>query len=327
MTFIFISYSRKDFGFAEQLESNLLKWGYSVWRDVNDLPKGSRWDDEIERQLGNCDLLIGVISPDAVASPNVKDEWAWALDHGKALVLLRFRDAQLPLRYTRINNIDFTQSLETGFETLRRDLLKKLELEASTSLSPEVRKHVEKYWQLCRQFFAQSDYALALFFALTLIDEVGTMIILGFRNAPDILWGFELKRTQTRESEPFDIDKVTVEERRRMVIRLTIVINHRVDQLYKREERIFGRWAREDKFPTLLKNSIYMHGSDKQPITPSEIISRDDAFIMVCLAGEIYGEVQGEHFTGVETPNEWLRVLKEVDDFREKYRQQNGNDQ
>lgn len=81
----------------------------------------------------------------------------------------------------------------------------------------------------------------------------------------------------------------------------------------------FGEWFRENKFAELLKKSLYMMGTDMDSIVPNESITRFEAFTMVCIAGEIYAEVQGK-FTGVN-PTEWERILTEIDDFREKYRE------
>ncbi len=322
MTRIFISYSRKDNAFAEQLQERLHSWSYSTWRDIDNIPKGARWDDEIERALEACSLMIGIISPDSVASANAKDEWAWALEHKMPLILVKFKSAEIPMRYIRINYIDFTVNQEHGFTLLRSDLIKRLALEHSTSLPPNVRKHGEKYWQLCRQFFSQTDYALAFFFALTLIDETGTQVILSL---PTVLNATLLKNKGVAidESVPVDIDRLSREEKREMVIRMTMYINSRVRRLYPTEDAKFGEWFREAKLPELAVKALYIHGTDKAPLVPSTVISREDAFAMVCIAGEIYAEVQGQ-FTGVN-PTEWQRILEEIDGFREKYRLVKGS--
>lgn len=39
--------------------------------------------------------------------------------------------------------------------------------------------HLYKYWRLSIRFFNERDFALASFFAITLIEEVGKIIILG----------------------------------------------------------------------------------------------------------------------------------------------------
>jgi AbiV family abortive infection protein len=46
----------------------------------------------------------------------------------------------------------------------------------------QAREHLEKYWRLSVRFFDQEDFALAAFFATTLIEEVGKVVILGNQN-------------------------------------------------------------------------------------------------------------------------------------------------
>ena len=51
MAQVFISYSRKDLDFVEQLASDLKEAGLDVWYDVSNLHGGSRWSKEIERAI------------------------------------------------------------------------------------------------------------------------------------------------------------------------------------------------------------------------------------------------------------------------------------
>jgi hypothetical protein len=52
--------------------------------------------------------VVGLLSPDAVASRNVKNEWDWALQNDKQLILLKTRPCVIPHRYVSINFIDAT---------------------------------------------------------------------------------------------------------------------------------------------------------------------------------------------------------------------------
>ncbi|MBN2410723.1 AbiV family abortive infection protein [candidate division KSB1 bacterium] len=45
-------------------------------------------------------------------------------------------------------------------------------------LSLDTQKHLERYWQLSREFYNRGDFALASFLSITLIEEVGKVIIL-----------------------------------------------------------------------------------------------------------------------------------------------------
>jgi hypothetical protein len=49
-------------------------------------------------------------------------------------------------------------------------------------------------------------------------------------------------------------------------------------------------------------------------VVPDQTINRADALLLVCIAGEVYAEIQGKQ-TGTG-PAEWQRILSEIDQFR-----------
>ena len=52
--------------------------------DQFDIPVGAYWPDEIDKGLAASDIVVGILSPDAVESRNVKNEWDWAIAHEQA---------------------------------------------------------------------------------------------------------------------------------------------------------------------------------------------------------------------------------------------------
>lgn len=62
MAKVFISYSRKDLSFVEQLATDLKKAGLDVWYDVSSLGGGARWRVEIEAAIKNSQFVIVVLS-------------------------------------------------------------------------------------------------------------------------------------------------------------------------------------------------------------------------------------------------------------------------
>jgi AbiV family abortive infection protein len=46
-------------------------------------------------------------------------------------------------------------------------------------LTDGARTHYERYWRLARAMFISGDYALATFLAITLMEEVGKIVLLG----------------------------------------------------------------------------------------------------------------------------------------------------
>ena len=105
---VFISYQRTDGDFAREIREHLVAHGVQTWMDQFDIPVGAYWPDEIDKGLSASEIVIGVLSPDAVESRNVKNEWDWAITHGKQLILLQVRPADVPHRYVSINFLDAT---------------------------------------------------------------------------------------------------------------------------------------------------------------------------------------------------------------------------
>lgn len=135
MTKVFLSYKRDDVEFAEFIRQQLLGWGYQVWMDIYDIPKGAYWPDAIDEALKTMDIVVGVMSPEAVVSRNVKNEWDWALVNEKPVLLLMLRETQIPVNYISINYIDFRKSRDTGVKHLHEALLSAFT--GAYQLSPE----------------------------------------------------------------------------------------------------------------------------------------------------------------------------------------------
>ena len=164
----------------------------------------------------------------------------------------------------------------------------------------EARQHLEKYWRLSVRFFEESDFALAAFFAITLIEEVGKVIILGNK-----VLGAELdKKGFYNHRKKYSYAVYT-----------TLFVNSRVSRIYKTEESRFAKWFREDELFGIRNRALYLEPTDTEVGVHDQAVSKEDAFLLVCIAGEVYAEAQG-HYTGTG-PTEWQRVLAEVDTFRE----------
>jgi pimeloyl-ACP methyl ester carboxylesterase len=105
---VFISYHRSDLAVAERVRAHLVTNGVKTWMDHYDIPAGAYWPDEIDQGLNQSSLVVGLLSPDAAASRNVKNEWDWAIQNDKQLILLMTRPCVIPHRYVSINFIDAT---------------------------------------------------------------------------------------------------------------------------------------------------------------------------------------------------------------------------
>jgi TIR domain-containing protein len=106
---IFISYSRRDEPFARQLTYALEQMGIDVWVDFDDIPAGKKWSSAIQEGLETSDGMVVVISPDAMASNNVEDEWQYFMDHGHPVIPILWRPAHVHFQLNRKQYVDFHQ--------------------------------------------------------------------------------------------------------------------------------------------------------------------------------------------------------------------------
>ena len=131
---IFISYSRNNKDFALELANELRASGFNIWFDLLDIPTGSRWDDEIERALEQCEIFMVILTPSSITSDNVKDEIGYAIDSNKRILPILLKDANVPLRLRRFQYVDFTDiSYNEGIDRAK-ELLRKLIDEPAKSI-------------------------------------------------------------------------------------------------------------------------------------------------------------------------------------------------
>lgn len=65
---IFISYSRKDKVFAEQLQKALNAAGHQAFRDVEDIAPAELWKPRLKQLILASDAIVFVLSPDLADS-------------------------------------------------------------------------------------------------------------------------------------------------------------------------------------------------------------------------------------------------------------------
>jgi photosystem II stability/assembly factor-like uncharacterized protein len=114
----FISYSREDSEFALRLARDLKEAGASVWIDQLDIRPGTHWDNAIENALLEAPQMLVVLSPASSQSQNVRNEISFALEQGKIVVPVIFKDCVVPLQLQRQNRIDFRADYTRGLTAL-----------------------------------------------------------------------------------------------------------------------------------------------------------------------------------------------------------------
>ncbi|NJL40632.1 MAG: TIR domain-containing protein [Leptolyngbyaceae cyanobacterium SM1_4_3] len=94
MTDVFISYSRKDKEFVQQLHAALVAHKRDAWVDWQDILPSEKWWKAIEAGIEGAEAFVFVISPDSVESKVCADEIEHALKHNKRLVPIVRRDTE-----------------------------------------------------------------------------------------------------------------------------------------------------------------------------------------------------------------------------------------
>lgn len=176
-------------------------------------------------------------------------------------------------------------------------------------IKPNVRAHLEKYWGLARSFHESGDFALSAFFAITLIEECGKIV----------LWG-NAKMGQELDRKGFRNHK----QKYRYAVGAALLVNSRVTHIYGKKEKIFASWFRKDVLFNIRNAALYVEMKDDDLVDSAGQIDKETGALLTCFAGEIWAELQGV-LTGTG-PNQWQRILGEVDDFRNRHLGDNSFD-
>ena len=113
---LFISYSRRQTRFVDNLVEQLLKDEYSVWLDYHNLVPARPWFDQIMEGLNGADAVLLIVSQASIESTNVVDEWKTALKLNKRIVLVIFEAYPLPDELQNCEWVDFRVDFKKGIK-------------------------------------------------------------------------------------------------------------------------------------------------------------------------------------------------------------------
>jgi TIR domain/Trypsin-like peptidase domain len=128
---VFVSYSRKDAVFADELVSGLELCGFEAYLDKDDIAPGEPWEARLGRLIRDADTVVFVLSPSSVASDHCEWEVTETVRLSKRLLpIIRqvVPDNEVPQQLRRLNYIYFnegrsiTKSLGELANALRIDL-------------------------------------------------------------------------------------------------------------------------------------------------------------------------------------------------------------
>jgi len=177
-TRVFISYSRMDMAFADQLESALRGRGFEVLIDRQEIYAFEDWWKRIEALIGGADTIVFVLSPDAVKSNVALKEIAYAASLNKRfapIVCRRVDDDAVPEALRRLNFIFFDDP--SLFDASSGQLVNALQTDIGW-----IRKHTE-YGARAREW-VENARAAGLLLRPPLLDQAETWLALRPTGAP-----------------------------------------------------------------------------------------------------------------------------------------------
>jgi hypothetical protein len=89
---IFISYSRRDADFAQQIDEYFQGSGHDVFTDVKNIQVGVVWTSAIENNISNCDIFVVIITHAALRSTEIEKEVLQAQREKKKIIPCIHRD-------------------------------------------------------------------------------------------------------------------------------------------------------------------------------------------------------------------------------------------
>lgn len=163
-TRVFLSYSRKDLGFAEFLKGELEQAGYQPSLDKTDIAPGEAWQDRLGKLIQEADAIVFCLSSHSAVSAICGWEVEAAAKLGKRIVpaVVDFVDpTSLPETLTKLNFIFFADtSFEEAFTNLQSAL--------NTNLA-WVRLHT-RLGELALEWQARNNSTSQLLFGRSLSD-------------------------------------------------------------------------------------------------------------------------------------------------------------
>ena len=124
---VFLSYSRRDGAFAEELLAALELLGFDAYLDKEDIAPGEPWEERLGSLIRLADTVVFIISPNSLTSQHCAWEVEETVRAGKRLVpviLTEPPDGNVPEQLRKLNYVYFTngQSFSKGLGELARAL-------------------------------------------------------------------------------------------------------------------------------------------------------------------------------------------------------------
>lgn len=102
-----ILYHPHDRQFTFSVATDLENAGAAIWIAAQPLPLGRKWNPNLREGLKVADLMILILSPEAMRDEIIHEHWESFLQTGKPLVPLYWRECEPHYKLSRLQYIDF----------------------------------------------------------------------------------------------------------------------------------------------------------------------------------------------------------------------------
>jgi hypothetical protein len=126
-TKVFLSYARGDGSeLVKQVLSYLKLSGTEGWVDVIDIPAGDDWREKLDSAIRDSDALVLIMTPKAIESKYVQEEFRIAAEYQKRLIPLAMEDVKKPdwlgnteyIRFKQFDDATALGKLSGGLKTV-----------------------------------------------------------------------------------------------------------------------------------------------------------------------------------------------------------------
>jgi hypothetical protein len=135
MKLIFLSYSSRDYFFAEMLSIKLDAAGFTIWRDQGSIRAGDDWRQTIEEGISKCFAVVVALSSNSAESAYVTYEWAYATGMGKPVVPVKLSECKMHPKLEPTQYIDFSYPRALPWESLIQRL-EEIDAESEPPVAP-----------------------------------------------------------------------------------------------------------------------------------------------------------------------------------------------
>lgn len=119
---VFINHNTTEDAFVTRLANELRDYRVATWVDHDDIAPDEDWGQALLDALNRCEMMIVVLSPAAVTSIPVRDQWLHHLAQDKPLVIVIARPCVVPPELEGYTTVDFTETAEQNLLHVLRAL-------------------------------------------------------------------------------------------------------------------------------------------------------------------------------------------------------------